>query len=320
MNLADLSIRDLEAIVAVADAGHFGRAALSLGIAQPTLSAQVRKAELLLGVELFERTGRRFLITSAGERLLPLVRDLIARARALASEAAAGTSAAPLKLGVIPTLGPYLVPHLLARNPGTHAVPPLVISEQQTAILNQQLRDGTIDAALLSIPLQADGVRELPLFDEPFVLVVPRGHHLASIPRLVPSSLSAADMVLLEEGHCLRDQALAVCGYRGGDRPRVVAASLETLKYLVGAGEGYSLLPALSCRLTPELGQLVEVRQFDDRTPSRRIGICVRASFPRLADVEALAAFVRERVVGSFAPMGISPTPGRRSPTPSARS
>lgn len=306
MNLSDLSIKDLEAIVTVADAGHFGRAAETLVIAQPTLSAQVKKVETILGVELFERTGRSFLVTPIGQRMLQMSRDLLIRARSLAAEAAAADhDHAPLSIGIIPTLGPYLMPHLLSRKGKRTSIPPLNISEHTTGVLMQQLRDGAIDAAIVSIPVQHESVRERPIFDEPFRLVVPKGHHLATTPRLAPSSLIAREMVLLEEGHCLRDQAMAVCRAKGSAKPRVVAASLETLKYLVAAGEGYSLLPLLSCRLTPELKALVEVRAFDDRTPYRRVGICSRISFARSKALDALAELIRVRVLAAFGSEGV---------------
>lgn len=307
MNLSDLSIKDLEAIVTVADAGHFGRAAETLVIAQPTLSAQVKKVETILGVEIFERTGRRFLVTPIGQRMLQMSRDLLIRARTMANEAAAAADFdhTPLSVGIIPTLGPYLIPHLLSRKGKRPAIPPLAISEHTTGVLMQQLRDGAIDAAIVSIPVQHESVRERPIFDEPFRLVVPKGHPLATTPRLAPSSLIAREMVLLEEGHCLRDQAMAVCRAKGPAKPRVVAASLETLKYLVAAGEGYSLLPLLSCRLTPELKNLVEVRAFDDRTPYRRVGICSRISFARSKALDALAELVRIRVLEAFGRDGV---------------
>lgn len=313
MDISDLSFRDLEAIVTVGEVGHFGRAAASLGIAQPTLSSQVRKVEATLGAVLFERAGRRVFISEAGRRVIPLARDLLTRARSLPGEAAdaASTSTAPLHVGIIPTLGPYLVPHLLARRGRTDAIMRLSISEHTTTRLVLMLREGTVDAAILSLPVGEPALTEWPVFDEPFMLVVPRGHRLATAERVSPSSLSAAEMVLLEEGHCLRDQALAVCRARGADRPRVVAASIETLKYMVAAGEGYSLLPLLTCGLTPELERLVVVRPFDERTPLRRVGLCARASYPRAAHVEALATWVRERVAPGLVRLGVRAIPKR---------
>ena len=317
MNLSDLSLRDIEAVVAVADSRHFGRAAESLRVAQPTLSAQVRKVERLLGVEVFERTGRSFLVTPEGERLLPLMRDLLTRARSMADEARAreGAEAAPLRVGVIPTLGPYVVPHVLGRG---RRGPALAISEHTTGILLQRLREGAIDVAMISLPAAHETLETLTLFDEPFALVMPRGHALARAARLGPSMLSASEMVLLEEGHCLRDQSLALCNRRGGSSPRLVTTSLETLKYLVAAGEGYSLLPLLSTRLSSELAALVEVRRFDEGAPSRRIVLCSRSTSARGAEIAGLGAWIADRVrpvLAEFAARADRATARRRRAT-----
>ena len=311
MNPDDLSLCDLRAVAAVAAHRHFGRAAGALRLAQPTLSARVQKSERALGAHLFERTARRFHIAPDGERLLPIVRELLAVADRLAAAAApGGRQAAPLRLGVIPTLGPYLMPHLLPplrRSPNPDA---LTITERPTAALIDSLLDGTLDAALLSLPVRSDSLQCLPLFDEPFRLIAQRGSAIAGVDRLVPARLCACDMVLLEDGHCLRDQAVAVCNRRGGTVPRMVTASLETLKYLVAAGSGYSLLPALACALPKGLGELLQLRDFDGQAPSRRIGLCFRRTLTRREDVLGVAALIR-----SHPPPGVRPIT-HPSPTP----
>jgi len=281
-------------------------------VPQPTLSAQVRKVERALGTALFERTGRSFLVTPEGARLLPLLRQVLADAEALdraapgaAGEAAPGRGARstvsgvservapPLRVGVIPTLGPHLMPHLLAllarrRGPWT-----IEISELPTARLLDGLHDGSLDAALVSLPVQRPSLDVMPLFDEPFRLIAPRGHDLLAVERLAPSRLMVGEMILLEEGHCLREQAIALCSRRGGVTPRVVTTSLETLKYLVAAGHGYSLLPELACALSADLKRLVELRAFDDRPPARRVALAFRRTLPRRADAVELAQFIR---------------------------
>lgn len=298
MDLHDLSFRDLAALVAVAEHKHFGRAAESLRIAQPTLSAQVQKAERLIGVRLFDRAGRRFVITPEGQRVLPLVRDALAGAERLHAAAAESLGAAtPLRLGVIPTLGPYLMPHVLISP--REQPPALALSEQTTPSLERALLEGTIDAAILSLPIRSDSLASIPLFDEPFRLIAPRGSELLSLPRLAPSRLCIRDMVLLDEGHCLRDQALAVCGKRRGDEPRLIATSLETLKYVVASGGGYSLIPELASELPRPLSDRVVIRAFDERPPSRRIGLCFRQSIARRRDIENLAAYIRRRLPAS---------------------
>lgn len=302
MIIDELSLRDLLAIASVAQHRHFGKAAASLRIAQPTLSAQVAKAERALGSPLFERTGRSFLITPEGECLLPLIRAVIAAADLLqaAADLTAGPaeSAQPFKLGVIPTLGPYLMPHLLpslqrapkGQSAARRALPPIEIAEAPTAQLIEALRAGTLDGALLSLPIRQEALSIIPLFDEPFRLIAPHNSPLLESTRLAPARLRASDMVLLEEGHCLRDQALALCGKRGGTTPKLVTTSLETLKYLVASNNaGYSLLPALACSLPEGLSQLVKIRSFDERPPARRIALCHRRTSPRAAQANALA-------------------------------
>lgn len=299
MDANDLSLPDLRAVIAVAAHRHFGRAAEALRLAQPTLSAQVKKVERALGGVLFERSARRFLVTEGGERLLPLMREVVAAAERLAHSAADGADAEPartLRLGVIPTLGPYLMPHLLLPYRRERKGSTLAIVEQTTVELLAALLDGTLDAAILSLPLRHDSIATIPLFNEPFRLIAPRGAPVLDLSPLLSAKLRADDMVLLAEGHCLREQSIAACGKRGGSTPRVVTASLETLKYLVASGGGYSLLPLLASDLPKGLAELVQVRRFDDREPARKIALCFRRSFPRRDALADFADFVRSHV------------------------
>ncbi|MBU6412569.1 MAG: LysR family transcriptional regulator [Planctomycetes bacterium] len=293
MDTLDLSFRDLKAVDLVARLQHFGRAAESLGIAQPSLSAQVSKVERALGVTLFERSTRRFLITADGARLLPLLRAALDHHHNLLAAAHPKTlRPAPLQIGLIPTLGAYFAPILL--NAAGASRIDITISEEPTAILLSKLQDGELDAALLSIPIRHESIASIPLFDEPFRLLVPQGHDLMRLRPLSPAALDASHMVLLSEGHCLRDQALSICSRRGSPSPRLVATSLETLKYLVAAGEGYTLLPALASHIPRGLRERVELRHFDARCPYRRIGICTRKTLPDRARVNSLAAALRK--------------------------
>ena len=310
MNTNDLSIHDLRAIITVARTRHFGNAADELGLAQPTLSAQVQKVERVLGVTFFERAARRFLITPQGERLLPIVREMLASAERLQQASAQHVREVPLRLGVIPTLGPYLMPHVLVpmatKSPGFT----LDITERPTATLIEKLLDGSLDAAILSLPVRNSSLAALPLFDEAFRLIAPRGSELTCCACLSPAQLAASDMVLLDEGHCLREQVVSACNRKGGTQPRVVAASLETLKYMVAAGSGYSLLPALACGVPEGLRDLVQVRAFDDRPVTRRVALCYRRTLADTRRVLQLADFMRKhppkevQVVGAVAKSG----------------
>lgn len=307
MNLNDLLLRDLASVVAVAEHGHFGRAAAALRIAQPTLSAQVRKVERALASTLFERTGRSFLVTPEGQRVLPRMREVLALSATLdhGVESRRGTDPgalprALLRVGIIPTLGPYLMPHLLLPLRRERPDLELEISERTTAVLTDSLLAGELDAAILSLPVRHQSIESVRLFEEPFRLMAPSGHALVGEERLTPARLKASEMVLLEEGHCLRDQAIAACARRGGSQPRVVTTSLETLKYLVAGGAGYSLLPELACDLAPGLARLVSIRAFDERAPSRRIVLCYRRTIPRRALVQSLGSFIRGRMARHF--------------------
>lgn len=291
MDVHDLHLRDLQGVAAVAAHGHFGRAARALGVSQPTLSARVQRVEAALGAVLFERSSRRFLVTAEGERLLPLVRETLDASQRLSQGARAGDGRGGgrrLRLGVIPTLGPFLAPHLLGALGAERAG--VELTESPTGVLLEALRDGTLDAALLSLPVGRDDLESVALFDEAFVLFAPKEHALLRARPLTPSLLRAGEMVVLDEAHCLRDQALGVCGRRGGARPRRVAASIETLKYLVAAGEGYTLLPRLAAEVPAGLRGMVRVRAFDERVPYRRIGLCYRRSMPVREGLERLAA------------------------------
>jgi LysR family hydrogen peroxide-inducible transcriptional activator len=300
--LAGLSLRDLEYAVTVARLGHFGRAAERCGVSQPTLSMQIRKLEYLLGTPLFERHGRRVLPTAKGEPLLRRAEAIIADARALLQAARAREEplAGPLRLGVIPTLGPYYLPALL---PAVRAHFPqldLRLAEGLTLTLVEGLRAGLLDAVLMALPATAPGIVVEPLFEEPFRLLCPAGHRLARRPRIGLDDLGGPDLLLLEDGHCLRDQALALCHQaRGqspggeGEAPRY-ATSLEMLRHMIAAGEGYSLLPMLAAAGRPDLGGLVAVREIADDRAFRTIGLAWRATDPREDDLRALAAFLRQ--------------------------
>lgn len=299
-NLNDLSIRDIAAVLMLAEAGHFGKAAEFCHVTQPTLSAQVRKVERLLGEQLFERGRSRFLITPAGERLLPLMRAVMERTQELAA-AAQAQHRKPLTgafhLGAITTLGPFYIPRFLSKLLKMRPQLDLSLSEMQTHELLHELDAGRMDAALVAGPVSAPGVEFLPLFKEPFVLMAPRQHRIAELKSLSVRQLRAPDMVLLNEGHCLRDQALELCNPQHGTQPKVVATSIETLRYLVALGHGYTLLPKLAMRVDPALDPLLFFREFDHGAPSRTIGLAHRRGGGNGADVQELA-----RLLGKWLP------------------
>lgn len=294
--LAGLSLRDLEYAVAVADFGQFSRAAERCGVSQAGLSDQVRKLEAQLGVTLFERTTRRVAVTVEGEVLLRQAREVIGAARVLMelARSRADPLAGPLRLGVIATLGPYYLPRVLGEVRQRYPKLELRLQEGLTEVLVAELLRGELDAVLLALPVMAEGLATAPLFFEPFRAVLPIGHPLADQPRLALSDLAGDGLLLLEEGHCLRDQALSLCGVMRSRRETRFASSLEMLRHMVAAGEGYSLLPLLATRERSALDSLVRMRELADSSEvGREIGLAWRRTDTRAAAFQELAQFLR---------------------------
>jgi LysR family hydrogen peroxide-inducible transcriptional activator len=294
--LAGLSLRDLEYAVAIRRLGHFGRAAEFCNVSQPTLSEQVRKLEALLGVALFERTRRGVETTARGAVLLARAERVLAEAHGLldATRAVAAPLTGALALGAIETLGPYYLPRMLRQLRPRFPALKLLLSESRTALLLEALHRSELDLALLALPAADDGLAIAPLFFEPFHLVCPAGHKLEALPRLHLDDLDGEDLLLLEEGHCLRDQALSLCGSSRRSGQTRHATSLETLWHMIAAAEGYSLLPVLALQGRDELATLVSCRELADPQVGRRIGLAWRASDPRGTEFMTLAASLRE--------------------------
>jgi LysR family hydrogen peroxide-inducible transcriptional activator len=290
MNLSGLSLRELEYVVAVADHGGFVRAAEHCRVAQPSLSTQVRKLEQRLGIVIFERTTRRVIVTAVGKSFIEQARRVLAEARLLLTSAQ--SPGAPfggaLQLAAIATLGPYLFPRIL---PGLRKAYPkvsLVLGEGLTRELVPKLVDGEIDGALLSLPLTDTAVTTAVIFSEPFLLACPAGHPASRKGGPTWEALDPDQRLLLEEGHCLRDQALAACSDAG--RNNRLATSLETLKYMVGAGEGCTLVPALAVsQRDPVVYSRLPVASY-----SRQIALAWRKSDPRSVEFSELAGKLRE--------------------------
>ncbi|MFC0409981.1 LysR substrate-binding domain-containing protein [Roseomonas elaeocarpi] len=297
-SLSGLSLRDLEYAVTVAELRHFGRAAERCGVSQPALSEQVRKLEALLGTPLFERGSRGVAPTPAGEALLAQARQVIREARGLLEMAGgrAGVLAGPLRLGVIATLGPYYVPGLLRdvrqRFPALH----LRLQEARTVELLDALAAGTLDLALVALPAPAPGLVGEALFFEPFQLACPADDPLLARPLPRLEDLPEQRLLLLEEGHCLREQALSLCRRPAGSGAADgrFATSLEMLRHMIAAGEGYSLLPLLARREGGALDGLVAWRDLESPEVGRTVGLVWRATDPRGPLFRDLTAFLRD--------------------------
>lgn len=291
MSLAGITLRDLEYLVAVADLRHFRQAAERCGVSQPGLSAQIAKLEERLGAPVFER-GRAVLLTPFGEAVTAQARVVLAEARRLVDlgEQWRGDLAGPLRMASIETVGPYLFPLIL--RPLREAYPKVQfrLSEGRTAGLTAELLAGGIDLLLASTPLGDDRLAEADLYVEPFVLACAADHPLATgvAPPVVDFGMDG--LLLLDEGHCLRDQALAVCG-RSAPAARH-ATGLETLRHMIAAGEGWTLMPRLAAR-DSDAGSLVRYIGLGPDGPGRRIGLVWRTSDPRGPRFTELAGRLR---------------------------
>jgi LysR family hydrogen peroxide-inducible transcriptional activator len=291
-----MNLRDLRYLVALADERHFGRAAERCYVSQPTLSAQIRKLEEYLGVPLVERQPRRVTLTSAGEKIVERARRLLLEADAIVE--LAKTDRDPLsgaiKLALIPTVGPYLLPHVARRLRKDLPRLKLMLYEFQTAPLLEKLRAGEIDMGVLALPVPLDGLDAEPLYEEPFTLAVPSGHKLADHERVRVDDLKGETLLLLEDGHCLRDQALEVCSrIRVQEEQDYRATSLETLRQMVAAGHGVTLLPQLAAESPVGTVRGLRAKPFVRPAPSRTIGAVWRKSTTRAAAVAAISSSIR---------------------------
>lgn len=290
-SLAGLSLRDLEYAQAVSELRHFGHAAARCGVSQPALSEQIRKLEALLGVALFERTKRRVAPTAAGAALLAQIERVMAEARHLLalSHGQPSLMEGVLALGAIETLGPYYLPGVLRLMRTERPDLAWRLTEARTARLIERLADGALDLVLLAMPVPRAGLVAVPLFFEPFRLATPPGHVLAGLQHLMLEDLPAENLLLLEDGHCLRDQALSLCNAKPVTRH---ATGLETLWQMIAAGEGYSLLPALAVAARPELHDLVLCQNLADEAAGRTIALVWRGSDPRAPAFRTLAGLL----------------------------
>ena len=303
-----MNLQELRYLSAVAEHRHFGRAAAACNVSQPTLSSQIRKLEEELGVTLFERTNKRVSLTLVGSQILLHAERALAETSQMEALARAAHDplAGSLKLGVIPTLAPYLMPMIL--EPLQQACPRLTVElwEDQTRMLLDGLRNYRLDAALLATPAATPEITEIALFDEPLFAALPLGHRLAAAKSVTEEELST-ELMVLAEGHCLSNLALAACGaklsaQRSPLQRSMQATTLETLVNLVAAGYGATLIPALAAASLSRRG--VALRPLAGRT-ARTIRLASRIEFPRPQALRALEKVVR-RAVRQVRPQGFS--------------
>ena len=290
-----MTLTELRYIVAVARERHFGRAAETCFVSQPTLSLAVKKLEEELGVTLFERGPGEVSVTPAGEKIVEQAQRVLEEASRIREIAAAGKDplAGPLRLGAIYTIGPYLLPKLIPILRRTAPAMQLLIQENFTHRLAEELKSGEVDVILVALPFEAPGVVTRAVYDEPFLVAVPKGHPWENRKRVTSDELASESLLLLGEGHCFRDQVLEICHtVRSRERSAlaktVEGGSLETIRQMVAGGVGVTVLPATSTNASGGASDLIRILPFARPAPTRRVGLAWRRSFPRPEAIEAL--------------------------------
>lgn len=294
-----MTLTELRYIVTLAQEQHFGRAAERCFVSQPTLSVGVKKLEDELGVLIFERSKSAVRLTPVGETIIAQAQKVLEHAQGVYELAQAGKDqlAAPLKVGAIYTVGPYLFPHLI---PQLHQVAPdmpLYIEENFTHVLRDKLRTGELDAIIIALPFQEADVLTRELYDEPFSVLLPANHPWAQLDRINVDALNDKSLLLLGEGHCFRDQVLEACpATRRGDQnaaTTVESSSLETIRHMVASGLGVSVLPLSAVDSHHYAADVLTVRPLAEPVPYRTVAIAWRASFPRSKAIDVLADSIR---------------------------
>ena len=297
--MPDIKLKDLRYLVAVADTRHFGRAAERCFVSQPTLSAQLKKLEQSLGVQLIERQPNNVALTDPGEQIVARARRILEACEEVTTLARSHRDplAGVLRVALLPTIGPYLLPHIA--RPLQRALPRLQLHlhEYQTIPMLKRLKAGDLDVGILALPVELDGLEARELYSEPFKVLIPDRHALAQRSRVTMGDLEGQSLLLLEEGHCLRDQALALCSRAGlGERQDFSATSLETLRQMVATGAGITLLPQLATEGAYGNARGTRVLPFAKPVPSRRVGAVWRKTSARRAAIDAVCGFIAERM------------------------
>jgi LysR family transcriptional regulator, hydrogen peroxide-inducible genes activator len=296
-----MTLTELRYIVAVARERHFGHAAEACFVSQPTLSVAIKKLEEELDVKLFERGGNEVSVTPLGEAIVRQAQQVIEQAAAIKEIAKRGKDplSGPLKLGIIYTIGPYLLPDLVRHVIDLTPQMPLLLQENFTIKLLEMLRTGELDCAILAEPFPETGLAVAPLYDEPFMVALPKTHPLAKRKAISAEELKRETMLLLGTGHCFRDHVLEVCPEYArfasdaeGIRKSFEGSSLETIRYMVASGMGITVLPKLSVSAEPQ--PHVTYVKFTAPVPTRRVVLAWRRTFPRYEAIAALRNAVYE--------------------------
>lgn len=291
------TLRQLQFLDALARDGSFSRAAESCHVTQPTLSAAIKELEGLLDVQLVEREARGASLTRAGEEVARRARTILSETQDLV--AAAHEAGKPLcgtfRLGAIPTIAPYVLPRILPQMRERYTNLRLVLREETTDRILDDLRGRRLDAALIALPWETPGIDTEIIAEDEFLFIAPHGHRLATKPVLAPEDLAGSEVLLLEDGHCLREHALEVCTLPSRpNNAEVSATSLQTLVHMVAGGLGVSLVPKLAADSGLATGTGVAMRPFDRPLMGRAIGMAWRAGSPRAGEARLIADIVRD--------------------------
>jgi LysR family hydrogen peroxide-inducible transcriptional activator len=302
-SMNDLSLRQLEYAVAVADTLGFHKAAARCHVSQPTLSAQVQHLEDVLGIKLFERDRRRVLVTPAGQEIVARARRVLLEIGDLVSAATRAREpfTGSLRIGVIPTIAPYLLPDVTPALTTKYPKLSLVFQEEKTGDIVRELGSGTLDAGLVALEADLGDVAHAVIVRDPFVAALPKGHPLGKRKHLTIADLEGAQVLLLDEGHCFRNQALALCEKARANETTFRATSLATLAQMVSNGAGVTLLPSVAVPVENRRGQLV-IRPFVKPPPGRTIGLVWRPRSPMAEAFKDLAKTIRGALTGRRPP------------------
>lgn len=296
-----MTLTELRYIVTLATERHFGRAAEKCYVSQPTLSVAVKKLEDELGVALFERSKSHISVTETGQLVVDQAQRILEQVRVIKDIAQAGKDqlSTSLRVGAIYTVGPYLFPHLIPQLHKAAPEMPLYIEEGYTSTLREKLKRSELDAIIVALPFNEAEVVTLPLYDEPFVVLMPEQHPLARFAEITTEQLPSEDLLLLGPGHCFRDQVLEACPDllnkmgRDSQNPSAIVAtegsSLETIRHMVASGMGITVIPLSAYREDQYVSGLLTTRPFVHPAPSRTIGIAWRVTFPRPKAIDMLA-------------------------------
>ncbi len=298
-----MNLSELRYVVALARERHFGRAATACFVSQPTLSVAVKKLEEELGVPLFERASHEVRVTTAGERVVEKAQQALEAVESVRQVANTESDqlAGPLRIGAIYTIGPYLFPDLIPNLNERAPKMPLIVEENYTATLAEKLKQGDLDVIVISLPFDEPNILTLPLYEEPFVILLPASHPLTARKSLRSRNLEDETILMLGAGHCFRDQVIEACpacapGSAGKENPVYTAegSSLETIRHMVASGMGLTVLPCTAAGADRYSQRLLAIRRFTNPAPSRVVALAWRATFPRpkVIDVvkEAIAA------------------------------